>query len=189
MFSMNALPTNQQTDRPTDTAYNRDARTHLKIKKYNIMVCVPGFQRENFNLLRDMIWGRREWWEGLRRMSYMNNDIHLWVIQNSETHDDVKRMPYACFSTWTKLRRNICITKLRRDQVGKEDATGLYIVTSGQFVSLANGKPSERFHVFQSFFPQFNNGGAECVDLKMKFKFNFKRRFSDWREIRAILIE
>ena len=30
MILMNALPTDQQSDQPTDTAYYRDARTHLK---------------------------------------------------------------------------------------------------------------------------------------------------------------
>ena len=30
MFLMNALPTNQPTDRPTDTVYYRDARRHLE---------------------------------------------------------------------------------------------------------------------------------------------------------------
>ena len=30
MFLMNALPTDQPTNQPTDTAYYRDARTHLK---------------------------------------------------------------------------------------------------------------------------------------------------------------
>ena len=30
MFLMNALPTVQPTNGPTDTAYHRDARTHLK---------------------------------------------------------------------------------------------------------------------------------------------------------------
>ena len=32
MLFMNALP-NRQTDQPTDTAYYRDARTHLKMKE------------------------------------------------------------------------------------------------------------------------------------------------------------
>ena len=36
MFLMNALPTDRQTDRPTDTAYYRDARTHLK----NIVIVI-----------------------------------------------------------------------------------------------------------------------------------------------------
>ena len=31
MLLTNALQTNQLTDQPTDTAYDRDARTHLKI--------------------------------------------------------------------------------------------------------------------------------------------------------------
>ena len=31
----NECVTNQQTDRPTDTAYYRDARTHLKIRLQN----------------------------------------------------------------------------------------------------------------------------------------------------------
>ena len=33
MFSMNALQTDRQTDRQTDTAYYRDAGTHLKKKE------------------------------------------------------------------------------------------------------------------------------------------------------------
>ena len=35
-------PTNQLTNQPTDTAYYRDARTHLKIKRWNCLqlVCV-----------------------------------------------------------------------------------------------------------------------------------------------------
>ena len=33
---MNALPTNQPTDKPTDTAYHRDARTHLKMNVVEI---------------------------------------------------------------------------------------------------------------------------------------------------------
>ena len=33
MFLMNALQTDQPTDQQTDTAYYRDARTHLKREK------------------------------------------------------------------------------------------------------------------------------------------------------------
>ena len=41
MFLMNVLPTNQLTDRPTDTAYYRNARTHLKTQSDIIPVTDP----------------------------------------------------------------------------------------------------------------------------------------------------
>ena len=41
MFLMNALPTDQPTNRPTDTAYLRDARTHLKMTFFKKKCSLP----------------------------------------------------------------------------------------------------------------------------------------------------